>query len=55
MSKTQYFTIQTIEFAEVFPDSGLFLKFVSGFTAKFEFKGQVDIGHIGKMIFEYML
>ena len=29
--------------------------FASGFTATFEFKGQVDIGAIGRMISEYVL
>lgn len=54
-SKIQYFTIQTPGFAEIFPDSELFLMFSSGFTAKFEFKGQVDIGQIGRMLSEYIL
>ena len=54
-SKVQYFSIQTPGFAEIFPDSELFLMFSSGFTAKFEFKGQVDIGQIGRMISEYVL
>ena len=54
-SKIQYFAIQTPGFAEVVPDSELFLMFSSGFTATFEFKGQVDIGVIGRMISEYVL
>ena len=54
-SKVQYFAIQTPGFAEIFPDSELFIMFSSGFTAKFEFKGQVDIGQIGRMISEYVL
>ena len=54
-SKIQYFAIQTPGFAEIFPDSELFIMFSSGFTAKFEFKGQVDIGQIGRMISEYVL
>ena len=54
-SKVQYFSIQTPGFAEIFADSELFLMFSSGFTAKFEFKGQVDIGMIGRMISEYVL
>lgn len=54
-SKIQYFSIQTPGFAELFPDSELFVMFSSGFTAKFEFKGQVDIGAIGRMISEYVL
>jgi len=54
-SKIQYFSVQTPGFAELFPDSELFLMFSSGFTAQFEFKGQVDIGAIGRMISEYVL
>lgn len=54
-SKVQYFSIQTAGFMELIPDSELFLMFSSGFTAKFEFKGQVDIGQIGRMISEYVL
>lgn len=54
-SKIQYFSVQTPGFAELFPDSELFIMFSSGFTAKFEFKGQVDIGAIGRMISEYVL
>lgn len=54
-SKVQYFSVQTPGFAELFPDSELFLMFSSGFTAQFEFKGQVDIGAIGRMISEYVL
>lgn len=54
-SKIQYFTIQTPGFAELFPDSELFIMFSNSFTAKFEFKGKVDIGEIGRMISEYVL
>ena len=54
-SKVQYFAVQTPGFAELVPDSELFLMFASGFTAQFEFKGQVDIGAIGRMISEYVL
>lgn len=54
-SKVQYFSIQTPGFAEMFPDSELFLMFSSGFTAQFEFRGNVDIGQIGRMISEYVL
>ena len=54
-SKVQYFAIQTPGFIEIFPDSELFLMFASGFTATFEFKGQVDIGKIGRIISEYIL
>ena len=54
-SKVQFFSIQTPGFVELVPDSELFLMFSNGFTAKFEFKGAVDIGAIGRMISEYVL
>lgn len=54
-SKIQYFSIQTPGFMEIFPDSELFVMFSNGFTAKFEFKGAVDIGKIGRMLSEYVL
>lgn len=54
-SKVQFFTIQTPGFAEIIPDSELFLMFANGYTAKFEFKGNVDIGQIGRMISEFVL
>lgn len=54
-SKIQYFSIQTPGFVELFPDSELFVMFTNGFTAKFEFKGAVDIGKIGRMLSEYVL
>ena len=54
-SKIQYFEIQTPGLVEIFPDSELFLMFASGFTAKFEFKGQVDIASIGRLISGYCL
>ncbi len=54
-SKIQYFSIQTPGLIEIFPDSELYLMFTNGFTAKFEFKGNVDIGKIGRMISEYVL
>ena len=54
-SKIQYFSIQTPGFMELFPDSELFVMFTNGFTAKFEFKGAVDIGKIGRMLSEYFL
>ncbi len=53
--KIQYFSIQTPGFMELFPDSELFVMFTNGFTAKFEFKGAVDIGKIGRMLSEYVL
>ena len=54
-SKIQYFSIHTPGFMELFPDSELFVMFTNGFTAKFEFKGAVDIGKIGRMLSEYVL
>lgn len=54
-SKIQFFSIQTPGFAELIPDSELFLMFSNGYTANFEFKGAVDIGKIGRMISEYTL
>lgn len=54
-SKIQFFSIQTPGFMELFPDSELFVMFTNGFTAKFEFKGAVDIGKIGRMLSEYVL
>ena len=54
-SKIQYFSIQTPGFMELFPDSELFVMFTNGFTAKFEFKGAVDIGKSGRMLSEYVL
>lgn len=54
-SKVQFFSIQTPGFVELIPDSELFLMFSNGYTAKFEFKGNVDIGQIGRMISEYVL
>ena len=54
-SKIQYFSIQTPGFAEIIPDSELLIMFSNTFTAKFEFKGNVDIGKIGRMISAYVL
>lgn len=54
-SKVQFFSIQTPGFVELIPDSELFLMFSNGFTATFEFKGNVDIGKICRMISEYVL
>jgi len=54
-SKIQYFSIQTPGFMEFFPDSELFIMFSNGYTAKFEFRGAVDIGKIGRMLSEYVL
>ncbi len=54
-SKVQFFSIQTPGFMELVPDSELFLRFANGFEATFEFRGNVDIGLIGRIISEYVL
>lgn len=54
-SKIQFFAIQTPGFIELVPDSELFIVFSNGFEAKFEFRGSVDIGEIGRMISNYVL
>jgi len=54
-SKIQYFSIQTPGFMELFSDAELEVTFSSGFTAKFEFKGQVDVAAIGRAISQYVL
>lgn len=54
-SKVQFFAIQTPGVMEIVPDSELFLSFTNGFDATFEFKGNVDIGAIGRMISEFVL
>ena len=53
--KIQFFSVQTPGFMEIFPDAELFIMFSNGFTAKFEFRGNTDIGRIGRMISEYVL
>lgn len=54
-SRIQYFSVQTPGFLELFPDSELFLMFSNGATAKFEFKGNTDIGLISRLISEQVL
>lgn len=54
-SKIQFFSVQTPGLIELIPDSELFIMFSNGFTATFEFKGNADIGMIGRMISEYVL
>ena len=54
-SKIQYFSVQTPGFAEIIPDAELFIMFSNTFTARFEFRGNVDIGRLGRMISEYVL
>ena len=54
-SKVQFFSIQTQGFLELVPDSELLIMFSNGYTARFEFRGSVDIGAIGRMISAYVL
>ena len=54
-SRVQFFSIQTPGFAELFPDTELMIHFSNGFEAKFEFKGRVNIGEIGRVISEQVL
>ncbi len=54
-STIQFFEVQTQSFAEIFPDSELFIQYANGFTAQFEFKGNVDIKRIGKLISTFVL
>lgn len=54
-SKVQFFAIQTPGFMELVSDSELFLHFTNGFEVTFEFRGNVDIGQIGRIISEYVL
>ena len=54
-SKIQYFAVQTPGFAELIPDSELFLMFNNGMTATFDFKGDTDIGWISRLIAGYVL
>lgn len=54
-SKIQFFAIQTPGFAEIIPDSELYIQYANGFSANFEFKGQTDIGKIGRLISKYVL
>ena len=54
-SKVQFFAIQTPSVMEMVKDSELYLEFSSGFSATFEFKGDVDIGQIGRMGSKYVI
>ena len=51
----QYFTVQTVGFAELIPDAELALHFSNGHTGRFEFRGRCKILEIGKMISMYCL
>lgn len=54
-SKIQFYAVQTPGFLELVPDSELYIMFSNGFTATFEFKGNVNIGEISRMISQYIL
>ena len=54
-TKVQYFSIQTPGFGELMPDTELFLVFSNSFTAKFEFRGSVDVGLLSRLIGRYVL
>lgn len=54
-SKVQFFSVQTPYAIEIVKDSELELTFANGFVAKFEFRGEVNITAIGKLISSYVL
>lgn len=54
-SKIQFFSIQTPGFAELIPDAELKLTFSNGFSARFQFRGNVDVGRLGRMISKFVL
>ena len=54
-AKIQFFSVRTPGFLEIFPDSELFVMYSNGYTARFEFRGNVDIGAIGRLISRYVL
>lgn len=54
-SKVQFFGIQTTGFLEIVPDAELMLTFANGTQACFDFRGNVDIGQLGRVISEYVL
>ncbi|MCQ2566607.1 MAG: PH domain-containing protein [Clostridia bacterium] len=54
-SKAQFFGIQTTGFLEIVPDAELMLTFANGTQACFDFRGNVDIGQLGRVISEYVL
>ena len=54
-SKVQFFYVQTPYAIEIVKDSELELHFTNGFIAKFEFRGEVNITAIGKLISSYVL
>lgn len=54
-SKIQFFGIQTAGFLEIVPDAELMLTFANGTQACFDFRGNVDIGMLGRVISDYVL
>lgn len=54
-SKIQFFSVQSPGLLEFVADSELFIMFSNGYTAKFEFKGNTDIGRLGRILSEYTL
>lgn len=54
-SRIQFYSIQTPRIMEVVPDSELQLMFSNGFTATFEFKGNVDIIALNRIISTFAL
>lgn len=53
--KIQYFSVQTVGFLELIPDSELILFFANGQSAKFSFETTKDILEIGQVISEFIL
>lgn len=51
----QYFTVQTVGFAEVIPDAELEVFFANGHKAHFEFRGKCKITEIAKDLGKYCL
>ena len=51
----QYFSVQTPGLLEIISDAELVLHFTNGFSAKFEFQGQTNLGQIVQMISQPIL
>ena len=54
-SKIQFFTVQTAGFMEIIPNAELYLGFSNGMVATYIFEDDVDIGHICRLISEFIL
>ena len=54
-SKIQFYTIETPGLIELVPDSTMNIMFSNGFTATFEFKGNVNILALSQAISQYIL